>query len=122
VAPRTKPKPAQAAPGSLGDLDFLDDVAKPAKLAVKVNGTDDLENDSSDPADSAKSEQILSAKRQPARASKHHVSLYVSPQVDREMKRIALDEELKTWEVYHEALRQYLDRKGRSFDNLMREG
>ncbi len=122
MASRPKPKAAQAAPGSLGDLDFLDDVTKPAKPDPKANGSDDLPSAPSESVDSAGSEKSDSAKRQPSRASKHHVSLYITPAVDRAMKRIALDDECKAWQVYHEALRQYLDRKGQSFDDLMRDG
>ena len=117
---RAKDQTAKA-PGSLG-LDYLGDIAKPATPEAKATGPDDLESASSEAVDSVSPAQGSSAKRQPSRASKHHVSLYVSPQVDREMKRIALDEGCKAWKTYHEALRQYLDRKGRSFDDLMREG
>ncbi len=121
MAPRTKDKSAQG-PGSLGDLDFLDDVAKPTKTGAKGSGSGDLEPLKSDNVTRGEQDQGVSAKRQPSRASKHHVSLYITPAVDRALKRIALDEERKAWEVYHQALREYLDRKGLSFDDLMRDG
>lgn len=119
---RAKPKATQAAPGSLGALDFLDDVTRPAKPETKPANVDDLASAPSENVSRDVPEQGVSAKRQPSRASKHHVSLYITPAVDRAMKRIALDEERKAWEVYHEALREYLDRKGQSFDDLMRDG
>ena len=121
MTPRARAKDRTAkVPGSLG-LDYLHDIAKPDKPEAKSSGSDDLESASSDDVASENPEEG-SAKRQPSRASKHHVSLYVTPAVDRAMKRIALDEECKAWEIYHEALRQYLDRKGQSFDDLMRGG
>ncbi len=121
MAPRMKGK-ADQGPGSLGDLDFLDDVAKPTKAGVKASASDDLETSKSVDVSRAERAQGRSVKRQPLRASKHHVSLYITPAVDRALKRIALDEERKTWEVYHQALREYLDSKGLSFDDLMRDG
>lgn len=61
---RAKPKATQAAPGSLGALDFLDDVTKPVKLEAKPADVSDLESASSENVSSGIPDQGTSSKRQ----------------------------------------------------------
>ena len=67
----------------------------------------------------AKPETVVSDKR--PNVKRHHVSLYISPRVDRAVKQIALDTGRRPHEVYLNAIRRELKDHGQDFDALMRD-